>query len=347
MRYPLLPDVPAFKANLHCHTTCSDGRLTPEEIRDIYMKEGYSIVAYTDHDVLIPHPELYIEGKFLPLNGYEMEINKEADAWATTKTCHMCLIATRPGLTRMVCYHRSRYLFGNAVNLRDRLDFDPDEPDYERSYTPACISDMMRRGREAGYFVTYNHPQWSLEDYADYTAYRNMHALELMNYGCIVEGYSDDNGLVYQQMLAAGIRLGCVASDDNHNSRQPGDPGWDSFGTFTVIHAPALTVTDVGNALLEGHYYASSGPYIRQLYLEDGTVYVQCDPAQEVRFMTSARANAACRAAGGEDVTCCSFRVPDGIDWFRIQVMDRTGAHADTCAYFPDELPAEALAKKA
>ena len=38
------------------------------------MEKGYSIVAYTDHDILIPHPELAAEN-FLPLNGYEMEIN--------------------------------------------------------------------------------------------------------------------------------------------------------------------------------------------------------------------------------------------------------------------------------
>ena len=51
MRYDLLtPGVNAYKANLHCHTTMSDGRLTPEEIKAHYQAHGYSIVAFTDHE---------------------------------------------------------------------------------------------------------------------------------------------------------------------------------------------------------------------------------------------------------------------------------------------------------
>ena len=50
MRKYLLPETGNFyKSNLHCHTTMSDGQKTPEEIKELYMKKGYSIVAYTDH----------------------------------------------------------------------------------------------------------------------------------------------------------------------------------------------------------------------------------------------------------------------------------------------------------
>ena len=54
----LLPETGLYKANLHCHTTVSDGRLTPEEIKELYMSEGYSIVAYTDHREYVWHKEL-------------------------------------------------------------------------------------------------------------------------------------------------------------------------------------------------------------------------------------------------------------------------------------------------
>ncbi len=53
MKKHLIPENGYFyKANLHCHTTISDGNKTPEQ------DMGYSIVAYTDHDILIPHNEL-------------------------------------------------------------------------------------------------------------------------------------------------------------------------------------------------------------------------------------------------------------------------------------------------
>ena len=41
-----------LQANLHCHSTFSDGMLTPADIKALYIKNGYSIVAYTDHNVL-------------------------------------------------------------------------------------------------------------------------------------------------------------------------------------------------------------------------------------------------------------------------------------------------------
>ena len=57
-----------YKANLHTHSTVSDGHLTPEEIKRVYMENGYSIVAFTDHEILLPHNELTDEN-FLAVTG--------------------------------------------------------------------------------------------------------------------------------------------------------------------------------------------------------------------------------------------------------------------------------------
>ena len=76
MKKYLLPKEGNFyKANLHCHSTVSDGKWTVEEIKKNYMEKGYSIIAYTDHDVLIPHYELNDEN-FLALNGVELEFDE-------------------------------------------------------------------------------------------------------------------------------------------------------------------------------------------------------------------------------------------------------------------------------
>ena len=54
MTYYLLPESGRFyKANLHTHTTISDGSYTPEQIKEHYKAHGYSVVAYTDHDVTL------------------------------------------------------------------------------------------------------------------------------------------------------------------------------------------------------------------------------------------------------------------------------------------------------
>jgi len=136
MKKYLLPQEGTFyKANLHCHSTISDGKLTPEEIKKAYMEKGYSIIAYTDHDVMIDHSDLQ-EENFLPLCGYEMEVNQKKDDPNNNhpyrKCCHMCLIALEPDNKTQVCWHREKYLFGNAVNYRDKVNFDSTLPDYQR-----------------------------------------------------------------------------------------------------------------------------------------------------------------------------------------------------------------------
>ena len=40
-----------YKGNLHCHTTDSDGSLTPAEVVQYYKKEGYDFLAISDHNI--------------------------------------------------------------------------------------------------------------------------------------------------------------------------------------------------------------------------------------------------------------------------------------------------------
>ena len=71
----LLPEKGNFyKANLHCHTVVSDGALTPEQVKEAYQKEGYSIVAFTDHRQYCKHEELN-DDRFLSIAAFEADIN--------------------------------------------------------------------------------------------------------------------------------------------------------------------------------------------------------------------------------------------------------------------------------
>ena len=47
--------LPFYKANFHCHTTMSDGHLTPAECMRFYHERGYEVLSITDHrSVTIP-----------------------------------------------------------------------------------------------------------------------------------------------------------------------------------------------------------------------------------------------------------------------------------------------------
>ena len=105
-----------------------------------------------------------------------------------------------------------------------------------------------------------------------------------------------------------------------------------------VIKAPALTYRDIADALVKGRFYASQGPEIRGLWLEDNVLHVDCSPAVRVYCITKARR---CMAGYGEngglaEHAAFELRPEDG--YVRISVQDEKGNRADSNAYFTDEL---------
>lgn len=191
------------------------------------------------------------------------------------------------------------------------------------------------------FFVTYNHPAWSLEDYSNYGSYEGMHAMEICNYGCWIEGYLDYNAHAYDDLLRQGKRIYCIATDGNHNGRPLDSAYCDSFGGFTVIKADNLEYKTITNALVAGNFYASMAPEITALWFEDGKVHITTSAAERIVMSTGARKQRIALREKGKSLTSASFDVlPEDI-YIRITVTDKNGNHADTNAYFTDELFAE------
>lgn len=348
MKHILLPEADAnikyYRANLHCHSTISDGGKTVEELKRDYMKNGYSIIAYTDHEAFVPHNDLTDEN-FLALNGYELAVNEQGRTdGEDNKTCHLCFIALDRNNFKDVCYHRTKYIGGNGQKYRGSIVFDENEPDFERVYTPECINEMIRRGREGGFFVTYNHPTWSLESYPEYMSFHGMHAMEISNFASIVAGWDDDNGHCYEDMLKGGERLYAIAADDNHNRVPDTDPACGSYGGYTVIASPSLKYEDVTAALMNGQFYASTGNYtekgpeILSLTYEDGKVQIKTGDARLIQLMHNTRCCHAKNALTGEHINGAEFEVDTDAKWFRLVVTDCQGFKSYTSAYFLDTL---------
>lgn len=333
MKKYLIPENGNFyKANLHCHTTCSDGKWSPEKVKEEYMAMGYSVVAYTDHNLMLPHTDLS-DDRFLALTGYEIDFTEPKDRGDLRKTCHLCFIAPTATGTKQVCYHRTKHVLERNEYLRALADFDSSLPDYEREYTPECINEATRQAREAGYFITYNHPTWSNEDYLDYMSYENLDAMEIVNYSCLHGGYEEYNPRVYDDMLRSyKQKLYCVAADDNHNKKS------DSFGGFTVIKADSLDYSSVFSALKAGSFYASQAPLIHELWLdEEDVVHIKCSPAARILLRTGLRKADCVYAQDGEPLTEASFKIEANFRYFRLVVIDERGYAANTNAYFTSE----------
>ncbi len=318
MRQYLLPESGTFyKANLHSHSTVSDGRWSPEEIKRRYRERGYSVVAYTDHHVLVRHNELTDEN-FVALNGLEIGAIDGAPK-KRRKNCDFCLIALSPEIGQSPEWNKD----GTPPDELGRRVL--------MKYDPAFVNAVLADARRMGFFVTYNHPTWSLAEYGDYIRYDGMQAMEICNYGCVALGYDEHNARIYSDLLRAGKRLYCIAADDNHNKVE------DSFGGFTMIKAEGLTYTQIADALQKGHFYASEGPLIHSLYWEDGKVCVTTSPVQAI-FITKPIRSADVRREAGKPVTDACFEVSPDDGYFFITAVGQDGTKAYTHAYFTDEL---------
>ena len=336
MKKYLLPENGSFyKANLHCHTTLSDGCKTPDEIKKMYMDQGYSIIAYTDNDVFL-HNDYLNEENFLSLHGTEIQITESSPEppkpKSHYKTCHMCFIALDPDTDKHPWKYKSRFYANVTDKQRGDTVFGEDEYSHDRIYDPDEINKVIKNARDNGFFVTYNHPSWSLQDSSDYMKYENLCAMEITNYCSIVEGFFAYDPRVYDEMLRGGKKLYCIAADDNHNKME------DSFGGFTVIKADKLEYRCITKALEDGNFYASQGPLINALWYEDGYVYIECEGAKEIHYSCARTQNFVERAVDGKPVTSAKFPVDHFDRYFRITVIDFKNRFANTNAYFVDEL---------
>lgn len=323
MKKFLLPESGNFyKANLHCHSTVSDGKLTPEELKQIYREKGYSAIAFTDHWFFVTHNELTDE-HFVALNGYEMDIAEIRDGSDNRlgKTCHVCFIAGTP-----------------QRDFRPKFHDDIGEIEGVKDYSVDCISRMMETGREDGFFVTYNHPAWSQETRDEYCNFHGMHAMEICNWSSYMGGFTDYNEKEYDEMLRVGKRIGCIGADDNHNDAPKDSPVFGSFGAWTMIKADRLDYASLMDALFKGNYYASQGPEIHSIWVEGDQLHVECSPARRVYVNTAHQYADARWATDEKGITHARFSVLPKYEYIRITVEDDHGYRANSRAYFINEI---------
>lgn len=317
MKRFLLPENGTFyKANLHCHSTVSDGKWSPQQIKNAYQSQGYSVVAYTDHEVIVAHPELK-DASFLPLNGVEIEIPTppNPDGLKRKHRVHLCLIAKEEDNLALPTY-----------------DYSPNA----MAHDPEIINAYVADAKENGFFVTCNHPGWSFEDVAGLMQYKGLDALEIYNTSCVMQGYDDDSSAVYRALSRRGIRMYPVAADDNHNRTEFGSPQDPTCGGWVQIKAEKLEYRVITKALEQGAFYASNGPEIHTLWVEDRQLHVRCSPANRICV---SHLGGKCLQAFAESgpLTEAEFALDPSRGGAQVTVYDEKGKFAATRFYYPEE----------
>lgn len=102
-----------------------------------------------------------------------------------------------------------------------------------------------------------------------------------------------------------------------------------------MIKAKELTYESVIEALTKGDFYASNGPSIYDLYLEDGKLHIACSDAVKITLCTKYRTAKAVIAPKGSAVREAAFDYDAKKDgYLRVTVKDQSGNCAFSNAYF-------------
>ena len=342
MKVYLDPEKNYYKANLHCHTRYSDGRAAREAVKEEYKKRGYSAVAFTDHEHLINSKDLSDED-FVAITGVELSVTgPKVDTYGplpSAKQLHFNLYAKDPDcdITPFYSERRDSYKFEDVSHL-----VKPFLP-MEREYSAESVNEMVKKAHEAGFLVSYNHPNWSLQTAEDYLSYEGFDFIEVHNTGCVLSGHHDDEG-AFDNMMKAGKRIAPVATDDNHNAYGFDSHLTDSFGGFVMIGAERLGYRELMDSLEAGDFYASTGPEIHSIILDDsgeeGVIRVKCSPAKAVFLITQGRRNGRVMAKDGERITVADLKIYPQDIRFRIRVDDGEGHSAYSRIYdIPEDAP--------
>lgn len=317
-----------YKANMHCHSTKSDGAMTVEEIKAHYKANGYSVIAFTDHEHLIDNSYLNDEN-FLAITACEIAIKEFQNLSTLKKTdmkvCHLNLYAKNPSNIDTPCYNSHYDHFKNNIEESSIVHTCGE---YEREYSPESISKMIKTASDGGFLVSYNHPRWSLENAADYLGYEGLWGVEIYNHSCTLAGHCEYDINVYDDFLRSGQKIACVAGDDNHSHS-------DTCGGYTVINAENLNYKDIITALENHNFYTSFGPVIKNLYIEDGVAHITYEKGDYAVISTKGRRVEKQFAQNPSGENTAHFKIfPDEDVYVRFDVADKFGKRANTCAYF-------------
>ncbi len=168
-----------YKANLHTHTTASDGKCELEERVEQYRANGYDVLAITDHGVVSDATHLGTDD-FLVLDGVELTVTP---------------------------FENGRFYHLLCINTPSDLSFPGDlSPNF-------LIFHLKTQGAEC----LIAHPYWSGNTLPELLYLEGHVGIEVFNAGCqnIGKAYSSVH---WDDMLEAGVEALAIAVDDVHSA---------------------------------------------------------------------------------------------------------------------------------
>jgi len=245
-----------YMGNIHCHTTNSDGRSSPETVIKWYQKNLYQFISITDHNKLtivdkIPESS----SPFLLIPGEEVTNS-----------------------------YNKKPVHTNALNIKSLV-----KPQQGKS-----LEDTLQRDinaiNAAGGIAQINHPHWRWAFDADsLEKVKGASLLEVINANLDTNNYSaggyPGTEEMWDQLLSRGRLIYGTATDDAHvfegyTNRYNCNPG----NGWVMVRAQKLTVENIINSLKTGNFYATTGVLLKDVSVNDSEYSVEVAPMRDCKF---------------------------------------------------------------
>lgn len=183
---------------------------------------------------------------------------------------------------------------------------------------------MVNALRAAGGLAIALHPYWLGLDASDLLAVEGLTAVEVYNYSHTWR--HNGKGLstwTWDGVLGAGRTIWATAADDAH--AYPGDAanGW------IMVRAAERSGPAILRAISAGHFYASSGPTLHDVRLENGQAHVACSPVERVRFVADGwNGDSVASLDGADSLTSAAYTLRGNERYLRVEAAERNGATA-------------------
>ena len=286
-----------LKGNLHCHTTNSDGKVSPQKRLDGYVNQGYDFLCLSDHDKITRTDTVAVPEDFVLIQGAELH---------------------PPNPFGGELHHFV------VLNIHEDMD--------ARRMPPQMVLDEINNQGGCAWLA---HPYWSSVNILRDTApLQGLAGIEVFNTICCRHGRGEGS-VHWDDWMAIEDRLiPALANDDAHS---PEEDNLDTYESWTMVRVKERSVDAVMEALTKGCSYCTTGPEIHAISLERGPndvaddnvaidVNIRCSEARAVRAVQDSKGVE--YRNGGELFTEASFSLRPGARWVRFEIIGPEGNKA-------------------
>jgi len=266
--------MPWFKGNLHCHSSNSDGQLSPSSVAQYYKSIEHDFLGIADHNSYTAIETWGDAGKILAIPCCE---------YTGDEFCHVVAV----GVKEPVAPNLNEEDIWKRCTAEEKLIIEAQDNHFKKKVL--ILQDGINKTLAAGGIPIIAHPFW-------HWTYNFQEVLELKN--CthfeVCNASPDCNSIpsfgksfpdeMWDNLLSHNYRIFGSANDDAHvysgsfTTRAPfGGRGWN------VIKAPKLTQESILDNFRNGHFYATTGIEINDYKVSTEGIFISVNLQNDER----------------------------------------------------------------